>query len=196
MKRFAGYFLQGLLYVAPLAITGYIIYVIFVFVDGILKTYIYDLIHKDIPGMGILVLIVIITILGFLGQTIIAQPFKSFISRLLNRAPIIKMIYTSFKDLLLAFAGKDKKFNHPVMVKVNKISNLEKIGFITQDDLSVIGKNDLVAVYFPLSYTFSGELYLVPKQDIRPLNLSGAEAMKFIASGGVAGWETEKRETE
>jgi len=106
------------------------------------------------------------------------------------------MIYTSFKDLLLAFAGKDKKFNHPVLVKVNKVSNLEKIGFITQEDLSAIGENKLVAVYFLFSYTFSGELYLVPKEDIRHVDLSGADAMKFIASGGVAGWEATKDEVD
>jgi uncharacterized membrane protein len=88
--------------------------------------------------------------------------------------------------LLKAFVGKEKKFNQPVLVKVNTVSELEKVGFLTQEDLSNIGIKDKVAVYFPHSYNFSGEMFIVPSDHVKPLNMAPADAMKFVVSGGVA----------
>jgi uncharacterized membrane protein len=73
-----------------------------------------------------------------------------------------------------------------VLVKVNTISELEKVGFLTQDDLNSIGIKDKVAVYFPHSYNFSGEMFIVPTEHVRPLNMAPTNAMKFVVSGGVA----------
>ena len=84
---------------------------------------------------------------------------------------------------------KEKKFNKPVLVKVNTISELEKLGFITEEDLSVLQEKDKVAVYFPHSYNFSGELFIVPKTQIRMLNVNSSEMMKFIVSAGLTGWQ-------
>jgi uncharacterized membrane protein len=84
-----------------------------------------------------------------------------------------------------AFVGKEKKFNQPVLVKVNLNSDLEKLGFVTQTDLSDLKIKDKVAVYFPHSYNFSGELFIVPKENITPLDVNSGELMKFIVSGGV-----------
>ncbi|MCK4699410.1 MAG: DUF502 domain-containing protein, partial [Bacteroidales bacterium] len=98
-------------------------------------------------------------------------------------------IYTSIRDLLSAFVGKEKKFNKPVLVRVNTISNLEKMGFLTQEDLSKLGiKENKVAVYFPHSYNFSGEMFIVPVEHITPIKAPSAEVMKIIVSGGVAGF--------
>ncbi|NJK97636.1 MAG: DUF502 domain-containing protein [Bacteroidales bacterium] len=84
-----------------------------------------------------------------------------------------------------AFVGKEKKFNQPVLVKVNTISELEKLGFITESDLSDLGIKDKVAVYFPHSYNFSGELFIVPVNQITQLDVPAGNLMKFIVSGGV-----------
>ena len=71
-------------------------------------------------------------------------------------APLVKIIYTSIKDFMSAFVGKEKKFTEPVLVKVNVNSDLEMLGFITQHDLTALGINSAkVAVYIPYSYTFS-----------------------------------------
>jgi uncharacterized membrane protein len=74
-----------------------------------------------------------------------------------------------------------------VIVLVNPVTNLEKLGFLTEQDLRKLGEKDKVAVYFPHSYNFSGELFIVPKEQVRPLNVQPGDAMKFIVSGGVAG---------
>lgn len=188
MKKLLGYFLQGLLYIAPIAVTAYIIVVIFNFIDGLLKQTIGNILGVDIPGLGILVIISCLILIGYLGQTIIAQPLKAILKRFMERAPMVKVIYSAINDLFSAFVGKEKKFNQPVLVLVNPVSNLHKLGFLTEDDLSLIDEKDKVAVYFPHSYNFSGELFIVPRENVKPVNLNPGEVMKFIVSAGVAGW--------
>jgi uncharacterized membrane protein len=106
----------------------------------------------------------------------------------MNKIPLVKLIYSAVKDLLGAFVGDKKKFNKPVLVKVNRENGLHQIGFITQPDLNALGLADMVVVYFPHSYAFSGIHYLVPRENIKPLDVPGPIAMKFIISGGVSGF--------
>lgn len=182
-KKITAYFLQGLLYIGPISITVWILYSIFDKVDSLFK----DILPYDIPGLGILAVVIFISLLGFLGRLFITAPITQFFENILKKAPIIKLIYTSIKDLLTAFVGKEKKFSEPVLVKVNNISNLEKVGFITNKDIKDIGvEGEKVAVYFPHSYAFSGELYIVPSEDIKLIDKPSSEVMKFIISGGVS----------
>jgi len=98
---------------------------------------------------------------------------------------LLNLLYSSLNDLFSAFVGKEKKFNTPVKVLFNKENNLWKLGFVTRETMETIGENDLAAVYFPHSYNFSGELYLVPSERVTKIDVSPAETMKFIVSGGV-----------
>jgi uncharacterized membrane protein len=107
----------------------------------------------------------------------------------MEKVPILKVIYSAFNDLFSAFVGKKRNFNKPVLVLVNKSLGLKKLGFLTEEDLSLIDEKEKVAVYFPHSYNWSGELFLVPKEHIRPIDISPAEVMKFIVSAGVADWD-------
>jgi uncharacterized membrane protein len=183
LKTIGNYFLQGLLYVTPLGLTIYAIILVFNFMDGILRPYIENFLNFSIPGLGFLLILIFITFLGYIGQ--VAMPVKSIMERLIKKAPLLNMVYTSIRDFMEAFVGKDKKFNQPVLVKVNTISDLEKLGFVTQTDLSELNIKDKVAVYFPHSYNFSGELFIVPKENITPVNIPAGELMKFIVSGGI-----------
>jgi uncharacterized membrane protein len=180
------YFLQGLLYVAPLGLTIYIIYLVFEFVGSFAQEYIDKLISFHIPGLGFIIMFFTIALTGYFGHKLILQPVKLVLEKLLSKAPLIQVVYTSIRDLISAFVGKEKKFTQPVLVKVNKSVELEKIGFLTASDLKDLGLKDKVAVYFPHSYAFSGELFIVPSELITPLDVSAAEAMKFIVSGGVS----------
>ena len=188
MKKLLNYFLQGLVYIAPLAVTVYIIYIIFSFVDGLLQQTLVELFGFEFPGLGVLILVFVLILVGFLGQTIIARPLKALFERLLHKVPLLNMIYSAFSDLFSAVVGKKKKFNVPVLVLVNPISNLEKLGFLTEEDLDLLNISGKVAVYFPHSYNFSGELFIVPKENVKPVNINSGDVMKFIVSGGVAGW--------
>lgn len=185
MKRIFTYFLQGLVLVAPIIITAYTIYLMFDFVDGLLRDYIKDWFGKNIPGLGAIFIFIFLTILGLVGESILAKPFKYLIQRILDKAPVLRVIYSSLADLFSAFVGKEKKFSKPVMVCFNKENNLWKMGFITQESLDDIGIEGMLAVYFPHSYNFSGELFFIDSSAIKTLNMNPAEAMKFMVSGGV-----------
>lgn len=189
MKKIFGYFIQGILLVAPAAIIIYILYSLFITIDGWVTVNIEKIIGFSVPGLGIIFLFISLTILGFLGQTAIVRPIKRMAENLIKKIPLLNLLYTSFSDLFSAFVGKERKFNTPVKVFFNKENNLYKLGFITKDNLEEIGNNDLAAVYFPHSYNFSGELYLVPKDRIEEINLPPAEVMKFVVSGGITRFE-------
>ncbi|MFP4488391.1 MAG: DUF502 domain-containing protein, partial [Bacteroidales bacterium] len=174
MKKLVRFLFQGILFIAPLGITVYILYVIFMFIDGLLQEYLFQLLNINIPGLGLLIIITLLIITGYLGQTILAKPFRLLFNKLLNRIPVLKVIYSAFTDLFSAFVGKEKKFNNPVAVTVNSELQLDKLGFMTEKDLSLINEKEKVAVYFPHSYNWSGELFLVPAQSVRPLNVPPA----------------------
>ena len=181
IKRLLKYFLNGVLLVIPITITIYIIVWLFNFLDRLIP-------FNFFKGSGLLLLLGIITLVGFLGSTFIANPVKRSINELLDRVPLVKTLYSSIKDLLSAFVGTKKRFNKPVLVKVNESSNLEKLGFITDEDLSSLGidDNEKVAVYLPHSYNFSGNLFVVSKSCVTPIDKNAAEVMKYIVSGGVS----------
>lgn len=193
MKKLLGYFFQGLLYIAPLGITIFILYKLFIFLDGLFKPFLYKYLNINIPGLSILIIFFFVVLLGLMGQTIIARPIKRLVNHFINKTPLVNVVYSSIKDLLSAFIGKEKKFNQPVLVKVNLISDLEKLGFVTQEDVSNLGiEGNKVAVYFPHSYNFSGELFIVPAENVKKINVPPADIMKFIVSGGVANYDNEK----
>lgn len=185
MKKIFGYFIQGLLLIAPMAIIVYILYSLFITIDGWLYQNIEKIIGFSVPGLGILTLFIVLTLLGFLGETAIVRPIKRLAGSLIKKIPLLNLLYTSFNDLFSAFVGKEKKFNTPVKVLFNQENNLWKLGFITKKSLKEIGNEELAAVYFPHSYNFSGELYLIPKERIVLIDLPPAEVMKFVVSGGV-----------
>ena len=138
-----------------------------------------------IPGLGILTVLILLIVVGIVVTNFVTEPIKKWVGRWFNRLPVFNVIYTSFKDLTEAFVGDDKKFSEPVVVEVNE-TGLKKIGFLTQKDLSKIGYPGDVAVYFPLSYSFAGQVCLVNADRVKPLKMSASEAMKFIVSGGVS----------
>jgi len=176
-RRILTYFFRGLLFVVPIGLTIYVITLIIQFLDGILPI--------PIPGLGILIMLAFITFVGFLASIFITKPLFEVFERWVFKIPLINILYTSIKDLMSAFVGDKKKFNIPVIVKLS--DNMSRLGFITQDDLSLLEEENLVAVYFPHSYNFSGNLYLVPRENVRILkNVKSADVMKFIVSGGIS----------
>jgi len=173
------YFIRGVIFLVPVVATVYVIFKAFIYIDGIIP--------YEIPGLGLLTLFATLTIFGVLASTVLAQPLIFWGNQLLKTSPLIKTIYSSIRDLLSAFVGNQKRFDKPVLVKLVKNSSVEKFGFLTSDDLSELGvSKDKVAVYLPHSYAFSGNVYIVPAENITPIDASAADVMKFIVSGGVS----------
>lgn len=190
MKKLVGYFLQGILYIAPLAVTIYVFVMVFVWLDGLLRNLeVFEhgtFSEFSFPGLGLIIILLFITLVGFLGQRLITSPISSAFERMLKKAPLVMMIYSSVKDLLSAFVGKERKFEKPVLVTLDQEGILQRLGFVTASDLHDFGLKDKIAVYLPSSYGMLGELYIVPIDKVQMLDANSANVMKFIVSGGVA----------
>jgi len=175
------YFLQGLFYIVPTAVTIYIIFYLVVLIDG--------LTNLEIPGLGILIILIAVTLIGYLGTHFFFSYFRPF-DKAIEKTPLIKLIYTSVKDLMNAFMGKKKQFKQPVLVDMGAGFEAQRLGFITKNDLSDLGiADDKVAVYLPFSYAISGEVLIIPKKNITPIDASSTDVMKLIISGGVTSVE-------
>ncbi|MBL7864096.1 MAG: DUF502 domain-containing protein [Cyclobacteriaceae bacterium] len=174
------YFFNGTLFIVPLLATVYVIIEAFRWLDSRL--------NLPYPGVGFAIILTAITLFGYFTTNFAFQTFSNWFDHLINRIPLVKLIYSAVKDLLAAFVGDKRKFNKPVLVTVNKENTIHRIGFITQADLSEIGLPEMVVVYFPQSYAFAGDHFVVSRENVKPLDISGAAAMKFIVSGGISGF--------
>jgi len=194
-KNILQYFFQGIIIIAPIGITLYVVIWLFNLIDNILPNILYSLFPglmtapdgslRTIPGLGFLLVVVIVTLIGWVSSSFIVSRMVSVLDKVLEQTPGIKYIYSSVKDFLEAFGGNRKKFDKPVLVSVDA-TDTWRIGFLTQHDLSQFDLLDHVGVYVPLSYALTGVVYFVPKEKIKALNnLNSAEAMKFVISGGV-----------
>jgi uncharacterized membrane protein len=176
MRTLTRSFAQGLLVLAPVAITTWIVWVSVTTLDRWLDT--------AIPGLGILIAATGITLIGYLTGNVIGNKLVSWLEAGLQRVPLIRILYNSLRDLLGAFVGQKRKFDKPVAVEMNQ-HGLKVLGFLTTerfDDPQLAGH---VSVYLPESYNFAGNLVVVPKERVHPLDADGAEFMAFIMSGGV-----------
>jgi len=183
------YFGQGLLFVVPIFATFAVLYYLFEKLDTIL--------NLDIPGLGLVIILVGVTVIGFVGTKLVTTPAFKGVNKLMNRAPIVKIIYSSVKDLLEAFVGSKKKFTEPVIVKINNDSDVRQIGFLTQTDLTDLGiKEGYVSVYVPFSYSIMGNVYVVPRFSVEKLDSSPTETMKFVVSGGITNVNEQRKEKE
>ena len=196
-RSLMNYFFKGLLLLAPVTVTVWAFMAVFDFVDGLLRELILQVIGKEMPGLGFVAVVICILLMGLLASTIIFNPIITYFDKIMARAPLIKIIYTSVKDLVSAFVGQKKRFTEPVLVQVSSSSHLQKIGFITNKDLKLLGlPNGKVAVYLPHSYAWSGNLFIVSVDYIQPITASPTEVMKFIISAGVSNLGSENDELE
>jgi uncharacterized membrane protein len=193
MKSLLTYLIQGLFYTVPIGITIYLAVVSIRFLDRLITR----LIPLDVPGLGILVLICLLIFVGYMGSVVLASSVGTLVRRLekmVLKVPIIKMVYTALKDLFSALLGSNRTFDHAVIVTLDKVNDIEKIGFVTKTDLSSLGiSKDKVSVYFPYSYGIMGDLRIVPKESVRILPGKSSEIMKFIVSGGVVQLEESEK---
>jgi len=178
MKRLFGYFIKGLLVFVPAALTvALIIWVINKF-DA--------LFNLRVPGLGFAITVVLITLIGFLASNYFGQRIFALIDRVFARLPIVKMLYSAIKELLLAFAGEKRSFDKPAIVELTS-DGPKVVGFITREDLDILSLSGHVAVYLPQSYNFAGQVLLIPSERVKPLDMDSSKAIAFIVSGGVLG---------
>ncbi len=185
MKFLLKYFIQGLVLFVPLGLTVIVFLKLYDFFQGLFSFVGVTNIPFVDTFISLAFLVACLTLIGiFASSFIFSKLFKQF-ERAIEHTPVIRHIYLTIKDFTNAFTGSKKKFTKPVLVLTNPHSNIQELGFITNDDLSEIGIEDKVAVYIPMSFSFAGRTIIVPKQQITPLHIEGGDAMKFIVSGGI-----------
>ncbi len=178
-QRTIQYFLQGLLILGPVSITVYFIYIVFDKIDNILRPAI------NIPGLGFVIIIGFILLVGYLSSFFVMGRILSVLNKFLEKTPGIKLLYSFIRDFFEAFAGNKKKFTHNVLACVDD-TDVWRVGFITQEDMSIFGMENYVAVYLPMAYSVAGNVYIVPKERVRQItSIGAAQSMKFAVSGGV-----------
>ena len=194
--RILYFFFQGLVVLAPIVITAWTVVSLFNFIDDILPNLLHVMFPdfvvldargypKKIPGLGFLVVVMLVLMVGYVSSTFIVGKLLQWFDNILERTPGIKIIYSTVKDFLEAFAGNKRKFNQPVLVSI-EAADVWRIGFVTQQSMVNFGLKDHVAVYVPHSYAFSGVTFLVTADRIKKIDgINSAEALKFIISGGV-----------
>ena len=179
IRSITRYFVRGALIIVPFALTIYALYFVFVTIDRLLPF--------DVPGLGLLVTMVTVTLVGFLSSNVIGGTLVDLGEQVLKKVPLVALIYSSIKDLIDAFVGEKRRFDQPVSVALSADGGLRALGFVTRRNLTVLGLHGHVAVYFPQSYNFAGNLVLVPAASVTPVDVPSAELMTFIVSGGVSG---------
>ncbi len=188
-KKILQYFLQGLLILAPVAITAYAIYFVVSGIDSWIPIFTYTdsqgVVHVRNYGIGFILIIVLLIIIGYISSFFITSRIVSFFDKLLERTPGIKHIYSTTRDFFEAFAGDNKKFTKHVLANVDD-NDVWRFGFITREDMQDFGLTDYVTVYIPMAYSVAGNVYVIPKNRVRLIeNITAAQTMKFAVSGGV-----------
>jgi uncharacterized membrane protein len=190
IKRIFRYFIQGVIILAPIGITAYVLYWLFEQVDSILQPYV------KIPGLGFIIIIVFVILVGWVSSNFLMGSAINFFDQIMERTPGVKFIYSSTKDFFEAFAGDKKRFNKAVLASVFA-DDVWIIGFLTDEEMRKFDMGaDKVGVYVPQAYNFAGQLYILSRDKIRKIeNITSGEAMKYAVTGGVVDLD-EERESE
>lgn len=188
-RKLLQYFLQGLLILAPLAITAYAIFWVVTSIDNLLPIFTYKdelgKVQVQNYGIGFIIIIAVLIIIGYFSSFFITSRVVSFVDRILEKTPGIKYIYSTTRDFFEAFAGDKKKFTKNVLANVDD-NDVWRFGFITREDMDEFGLKDYVTVYIPMAYSVAGNVYVIPKERVKPItNISAAQTMKFAVSGGI-----------
>lgn len=188
------YFITGLLVVVPIWGTILVLKTLFVTLDGILgdipEKY---LTQRYVPGVGILVLFLLIILAGLLATNIMGRRVVTLWEDLLQRVPLVRGIYTTIKSMMdvLSFQEKTaeaKKYSRVVMIEFPRKGQyaLALVTGVTPGEVQDISPDRVINVYVPTSPNpTSGYLLFVPESELIPVSMSVDEAMKMMFSGGM-----------
>lgn len=173
------YFLRGVLVVAPLLITVSALAWSFNKVDGVLRPYL------NVPGLGTITLLLVVVVIGWISTFQFVKHLSGFLGNAIEHTPGVSFIYTSVRDFFEAFVGNKRRFTNAVLVNV-LADEVWLVGFLTDEEVERfnLGK-DYVSVYVPQAYNVGGQLYLVKRNRLRPIeHLAPADVMKYAVTGG------------
>jgi uncharacterized membrane protein len=190
-RKFRSALMRGLVVVLPIGFTIWLLWWIGSTMESLLRRLILLVVPAEhyLPGMGIVAALLLLLAAGTLFNALIVQSALATWERFLDRIPVVKTIYGATRDFVrLLPTGKRSDLRRVVLARFGEA---RVIGFVTQDDASELGiveaKDDLVAVYFPMSYQIGGYTALVPRSRIEPLDIPVEAAMRLVLTGGISG---------
>ena len=189
--------LAGLLVLAPITLTIYILYLMFGFFDRLLRDSVVRFFMEKfgggftmapIPGLGILVLLALLFIAGTIARNYLGKKLLAAGDYIVTHIPLINRIYIAIREISEAILSEKREvFKKAVVIEYPR-KGLYSVAFFTQDTTGPVQellKDDVVSVFVPTTPNpTSGYLLFVPKTDIRELDMSVEDAMKLVISGG------------
>lgn len=188
MKLLRKWFLNGVITTVPIVIVIWVIIQLFNFFDNFLGNYLTAIDHHYIPGMGLLLTVVLITLAGALATHWVSSTFFAYLDALLKRVPFVKSLYVIVKDTVESFVGHRKAFRSVVLVRMGD-SDIEMMGFLTNPEgISEFAadRTGKVTVFVPMSFQMTGMTLLVPEEEVTVLDMSVEEGLKFTLSAGIS----------
>ena len=189
--RLRNYFITGAIVLIPIGITIYLT----LFIVKISSSFLPKTINPnsylpiDIPGIEILITIILITMIGGLSLSFFGKKFLEFFENVLKKIPILRTIYSAVGQLTESFTKSDGAKKSVVILEYPR-KGIWVVGFATKENTGEISKKtneELVNIFVPTTPNpTSGFLLMVPKKDIKYLDMSFEEASRFIVSAGTS----------
>ena len=198
MARLRNYFLTGFIVCAPLAITAWITWSFVGWVDGWVTPYIpsrytpNNYLPFSVPGFGLIVALVLITLIGFLTAGIVGRTVVGFGERLLGRVPLVRSVYTALKQIFdTVLADRSSSFKTAGLMEYPRkgVWSIVFVATRASGEIKTILSDqgdEMLAVFLPPTPNpTSGFLLYVPRSDVRILNMSIEGALKLVVSAGL-----------
>jgi len=188
LKNARSNIIRGLLAIIPLILSYFAVNFIYVVIDKRVMGWLHHLIGFPIPGLGIILVLVILYLLGIIASNVIGKEFFNILERLTNRIPIIKTTYQVGKQIASTFSLPESQvFKKVVLVDFYK-PNSWMIGFVSGSILDTESNEKLLKVFIPtVPNPTSGFLLFIKEQEIRNTTWTVEEAMRMVISGGIIG---------
>jgi uncharacterized membrane protein len=181
---------RGSIVIIPVALTYWFFRALLNAIDGILSPFLETWIGREIPGIGLAAMVLLVLIVGLLARNYVGRILFGWFEDLLGNIPLVRSVYGAVKDLVGAFTlgGKGKTFREVVLIEYPR-AGLYTIAFVTNEMKYVNAGNqeiEFVNVYIPNPPNpTSGVLILVPRNDAIRLNLTIEQGLKLVLSGGI-----------
>jgi uncharacterized membrane protein len=193
MSKIRRYFGTGLLVTLPVFFTLYLIFIALRFIDNIwgklINIYLKQHLGFAVPGIGIILGIITVFMIGFIATNYLGKRIFRALENWFLKFPFIRQIYPAAKQIVDSFLSRESPSFKKVVLIEYPSKGLWSIGFITNDsfkDACEKAGSDLVHVFVATTPSpLTGFLVLVPRQDIRVLDISIEEGIKLIVSGGI-----------
>ncbi len=180
--------IAGLIVIAPLAVTLYVLWWLFRTVDGILGNSVYRLIGVPIPGLGLVLLLALLFGVGWLAEEAVGKQMANWWNVFLDRIPVVNRLYTATRRIVgSVFGGEERRFFKEVVLFEYPSPGQWTLGFQTGKAPDALDDRieDGVTIFLPTSPNpVTGFLIIVPEERVIHLPVTVEEGFTFILSAG------------